>query len=272
MQEKKINSGTIRIVPHLSMANSRAVPTYLKDVLPRDSGEKVQGLIKDFPDIPGPTVPKLAIPKDQISSSKTDESAYSWITQSIAIIEYLEDLCDINPELSSVPSLRGGDNILQRAYVKGLLYHAESLWSLVGTSLLLGSSVYNSMTEQDAVHLPSSHAVRNFTEKSCLSKLDELLGLECDFEAVQEDVVGSASIADITLYATFVFLRDVHGCDVAKGYANIERLIAAFERRTSSIAGIPAGGYPEWAKACRYGFKERVWVEADFRHVDSRFE
>lgn len=43
----------------------------------------------------------------------------SWIYESAAIIEYLEDVCDTDPSLISMHSMRGGSDLTKRAMIRG---------------------------------------------------------------------------------------------------------------------------------------------------------
>ncbi|KAF2155668.1 hypothetical protein K461DRAFT_274682 [Myriangium duriaei CBS 260.36] len=221
---------------------------------------------KDFPKASRTFIPQLAVSKKQQTSSQrsTNPDDYIWIPQSVAIILFLEGLCNTHPELAPVGPLDSSPNPIRQALQRGVISHVEQLTTGVNATQLFGSEPYNAMAQLAPMNLPAAHAVAKQVHTKTLTKLDELLGQEgvVDCEGLESDREGAASVADIVLYATLAVNYDVQGIDLAKGYANIERHLKAFRRRKSATAGLPEGGYPKMVEVFRTGFKEEVWARA----------
>jgi glutathione S-transferase len=79
---------------------------------------------KEYPPPKGTTVPVLAIRKTA-DGARSDPQSYQYLGQSCAIMEYLEDLCDQNPDISPVPSLRGGEDYIKRLLIRGLMAYGD---------------------------------------------------------------------------------------------------------------------------------------------------
>lgn len=102
-----------RVVVYL--AEKQISETAVK-VVPRTEDETANA----FPSMPTGLRPILGIPKDDGSFVGTKPESYTWLSQSSIIIEYLEDLCDSNPDISPVPSLRGGGNLVEQAQIRSV--------------------------------------------------------------------------------------------------------------------------------------------------------
>lgn len=247
LREKKIPESVVKVVPFQDEESSKA-----------------------YPKLVGTTVPKLAILKSNTTGSQTDQDSYIWLPQSVAIIEYLEDLCDAHPQLSPVPSLRGGNDLVRRALIRGSLGFMENTWATSGLINSFGSQAYNTLRNQNNLNMPAAHVAAKITQTMFLTPLDELLGRACDFAALEKGIEGAATIADIAIYTYLAFVRNVYGIHVSKGFPNIERLEATFEKRASSLCDLPKDGYPAWALPFRTGWLDRPWPVPDFDRIDAR--
>jgi len=104
---------------------------------------------KKYPLKPEGFIPVLAIPDvAKLSASSadiTDAQNYTWLYQSMAIIEYLEDLCDADPSITSVTSLRGTaghglrsegpEGALKRAQIRGIMHLADEFFVIFGNTV-----------------------------------------------------------------------------------------------------------------------------------------
>ena len=90
---------------------------------------------KDYPPPKGTTVPVLAIRKSA-DGAANDPQSDQYLGQSCAILEYLEDLCDQNPDISPVRSLRGGDDYVKRMLIRGMMAYADEGFQNIGNVVL----------------------------------------------------------------------------------------------------------------------------------------
>lgn len=101
----------------LYLAEKKVPPKYLT-LIPEPEDEKS----KRFPPKPEGFVPVLAIPNSKRSEADpANPTSYTWLYESAAIIEYLEDICDADSSITSTPSMRGGSDLAKRAMIRGVI-------------------------------------------------------------------------------------------------------------------------------------------------------
>jgi glutathione S-transferase len=156
-----------------------------------------------FPPRPAGSLPILAIP----STSK--EGEYTYIRQSVAIINYLDELC--NSSVSGFPkskyAMRGHD-ILSRARETELLALAEEL-------LVAWNPVRTFGTGAGTMSIPEAAKEMLRWEYRGLAAIESQFA-DRDFSYLKEGGRGP-SIAEIIFYGFLEFTKDCYGVDVTKG-------------------------------------------------------
>lgn len=169
----------------------------------------------------------------------------SYISQSLAIIDYLEDICE-NPQeewqdaLSSAakPNSVRGNTPIERARTLEVLSLADEVGSLLGLTWHKGSVIFEGLEQssEETARLCFVHASK------ILKKLDEIYdGRQTELEV--------ATVADIVLFSTLQFSREFYDFDVPKigGWKNLDGFYETFKVRKS--AAIEEGFYPEDLKS-----------------------
>ena len=189
----------------------------------------------EAPGKPPGTMPILVLPDGQA------------ITQSLAIIEYFEDIIE-NPQeawqkelVASMPpektrSMRGKQNDhLERARVREMLAIADEVTSLSTFGLHKGSKLFEAMepTSAEASRLAFAHCERN------LGLLEQYYG---GFEERMEKESGP-NIVDCMFFSILQFMKVLYGKDLIAGRPNLVKFYETFKERDS--ARIPEGYYPE---------------------------
>lgn len=169
----------------------------------------------------------------------------SYISQSLAIINYLEDVCE-NPQeewqntLASAakPISVCGSTPIERARTLEILSLADEVSSLLGLTCHKGSVIFKGLEQssEETARLCFVHASK------ILKKLDEIYaGRNIDLEV--------ANVADIVLFSTLQFSREFYDFDVPKtgGWKSLDKFYEAFKVRKSAAIG--EGFYPEDIKS-----------------------
>lgn len=187
---------------------------------------------KGYPPKQGNFTPIMAV------SDPDDPSGYSWIEQSSAMLEMLEDYCDANPDVSSVPSLRGSDPIYQRARIRGILHWADSTFDLFAVHAFLGNEVVagaHKMTPNQT----AAEDIERYLQWKVLEPLDKVIPQVVNFEGIAEGKEGAMSIADIALLCSWEYCAQLCGKDpLASGkFPNFSRFIDACKSRNILAKG-----------------------------------
>ncbi|KAK3717020.1 hypothetical protein LTR37_006075 [Vermiconidia calcicola] len=199
---------------------------------------------RQYPPAQGTTVPRLAIKKkSRADDDAKDAECYEWLSQSNAILEFLEDLCDAHSDLSSsrVPSLRGGDDMVKRLRIRGVMAYTDEVFLYVAMCCLFASKPFNEMQQLGDLHAPSAKTLKDFVETRDMAKFNALVEETTDFEALASRKVGTATIADIDVYVLMTFGSDAYGIDIVGEHAGLRRLVEAFGKRKSAAIGVPEG-------------------------------
>lgn len=195
---------------------------------------------KGYPKKPEGFVPILAIPKEG------KEGEYTWMYQSVAILEFLEDYCDAHPEVTSVPSMRGrASDPVHRAQIRGAMYWADELFEEFGVSCMFGNKDFISRLQRTTASPQSAKEVKTLADRT-LRYLDQVLPAVSDYEGLSSGKEGVATIADCVLFATWQFSLTVYGTDIVKGYSNVVKVIEAFKNRPSAYLEPFPSGFKVW--------------------------
>ncbi|KAK3725389.1 hypothetical protein LTR37_000359 [Vermiconidia calcicola] len=219
LEEKQISSSVVTIVP------------------PHDEEAS-----KQYPSAQGTTVPRLAIKKQsRADDDAKDAECYEWLSQSNAILEFFEDLCDAHPDLSSlrVPSLRDGDDMIKRLRIRGVMAYTDEVFLYVAVSCLFASKPFNEMQNLGDLHVPSAKALKDFVETRDMPKFNALVEETTDFAALASGKVGTATISDIDVYVLMTFGSDAYGIDIDGEHAGLRKLVEAFGKREAAVIGVP---------------------------------
>jgi len=194
---------------------------------------KQSGLQNTAPGKPPGTVPILALGDGR------------FIKQSIAIIEFFEDICDaasldklnkVDRKIAeaSGPSMRGGETAAERARMREILVLADEATTHFGVACHKGSALMALLERQDATS-------SKFAMESC----KKVLGL---IEAYyQEDQLVSSmdsaerksgvTIADCVLFSLLQFAKEFYCLDLAEGLPCLTRFYDEFTKRDSAKIG-----------------------------------
>ena len=225
LREKHISSALVTVVPVSDPQKGNAVPL-------------------DFPPRPAGSLPILAIPVDDDS----EKDGYIFIRQSIAIINYLEDLCD-----------DGADGYPQSTYpMRGLgaLGRARQteLLALADECTIAWNPVRIFGTGAGTMALPAaSEEMLRWIQRS----LATIEGWWCDrdFSELRKGGNYSPTIAEIVLFQFLEFTKDCYGRDMTQGsgsqlrdvydrvvvesYPKLGEFFAAFKTRDSACRDGP---------------------------------
>ena len=170
------------------------------------------------------------------------------ITQSLAVIQYFEDITD-NPqetwqtelkEMAAISSgnsrsMRGrsGDN-MDKARVREMLALADEVTSLACFACHKGSKLFETLepTNGEGARLALEYCGRN------LGLLDRYYG---DFEERMANDSGP-NIVDCVLFSILQYMKELFGKDLTHGRSNLARFYDIFKERES--AKIPEEFYP----------------------------
>lgn len=199
----------------------------------------------------GSSVPILRIP------SKANTTNTTTIKQSIAILDYFEDVCD-SPDpnqpwqIGLAKSARGtmrGTSPEERARTRDILCLADEVTSHLAFACHKGSKLFSTMETQQPLGA-------QLALESCRRNLKQLDRYYKDDTRFEEDSnVGSQiHIADCVLYSTLHFAKDLYGVDLTTGpdVANIGRFYEGFGKRES--VQVSSDHFPEMIKnlACQW--------------------
>ncbi|KAI1394722.1 hypothetical protein F4819DRAFT_249481 [Hypoxylon fuscum] len=204
------------------------------------------------PGKPEGTVPILVLPDG------------SSIKQSIAILEYLEDICsnpqsDWQEEIAAIANWSMvGEDSQERAITREILALADEVTILFELACRKGSNILTSIAIE-----PSSATAASMSMDLVKRKLKLIEPFYADLNIVQSYHPGwietdfPVTIADCVLFSLLQFSKELYGRHLVEEEAGLPYLIAfydSFKERDS--AKIPGGFYPKEIKdlAC-------VWLE-----------
>ena len=221
-----------RVVVYLG---ERGFADNVVDILPATiSGP---GAPAEAPGKPPGSVPLLALPNGQC------------IHESIAIIEYFEDLADVQ----GLRTMRGRTP-QERARVRDMLGLTEQLTIGVELAAVHGCTVFSSEIEGQQ-SAPSVRWLLRYCDKQ-LSRISEYASSEGPFlvKLADESTERSVTVADCVLFATLQYARELFGLDFSKAHPRIGLFYDAFEGRAS--AAIPDGAWP-----AQLTTRTKKWIE-----------
>lgn len=191
----------------------KRIPSSLITVVPVSDPQLGNSAPPDFPPRPPGSLPILAIP--QAHGAAQDEPPYLFIQQSLAIMNYLDELCD-SGQHGFPPSpypMRGAD-ALARARETALLGWADECtiaWNPVRT---FG-------TGAGTMSIPEASKEMLRWVRRPLGSI-EGLWRDRDFSSLQQGGGGQGpTIAEIVLYQFLEFTMDCYGKDMTRGSAEV---------------------------------------------------
>lgn len=202
---------------------------------------------------PGVWCPVMAVPK----ADKPGE--YTWIEQSLAIIEFLEDYCDANPGASPVGSLRGSpDDPVRRSQLRGMTLWADEAFCMFGYSCWYGNKHMYETLGRVELNEKVAKDMAGMTGFRALKPLEELVPSVVDFDAVASGKEGTVTIADIVMFASWSYAAHHYGVDYVKGWSNLTKYIEAFKKRSSANRK-PLSPFPPGSEKYATTWIEGIW-------------
>ncbi|KAF4957859.1 hypothetical protein FSARC_11155 [Fusarium sarcochroum] len=225
----------------------KGIPSSLVTVVPVSDPQLGDTAPKAFPPRPAGSLPILAIP----GSDPSDFKSYTYIKQSIAIMNYLDELCDAG-ELGfpkSLYSMRGKD-ALSRARVTELLCLADELTTSWNPVRSFG-------TGAGTMSIPEASKEMMRWLHRTLATIEGWFQ-DRDFSGLRQGGDQGPNIAEIVLYQFLEFTKDCYGKDMTMGsgekaldvygrteasaeFPKLAEFYDAFKTRTSAIRDVSAG-------------------------------
>ncbi|KAL9607214.1 MAG: hypothetical protein Q9167_007849 [Letrouitia subvulpina] len=192
LREKKIPPSLIQIVPVSDPQLGNVAPP-------------------DYPPRPPGSLPVLAIPKRD-SSSKAPED-FIYVRQSLAIMNYIEDLCEsgLNGFPKSSNQVRGGSELLDRARHQELMSLADECLVSWNPVRLFGSGLGS-----EAIPAAAKECLRWIHRN--LAAIDDYISRNSqDFSDLFQGKNAHATLAEIVLYSFLEFVEEIYGLDLTQG-------------------------------------------------------
>lgn len=245
LREKRISSKLVTIVPVTD---------------PQQGDVAAHG----FPPRPTGSLPILAIPKSLVDAEPKSRQIrttgeYLFLGQSLAIIDYLEALCDSGTWGFPKPtySMRGGSDILDQARHNELLALANEALPTWNPVRLFGSAL-------GPLKIPEAARESLRWTYRHLAAVERALAASPrahDFDSLRDEQNGQPTIAEIILYQFLEFTDEVYGVDVTKGntvdkatdvygrevivaYPTLRAFYQAFKTRPSAQLSLEDGTKP----------------------------
>ncbi|KAK4981074.1 hypothetical protein LTR66_008412 [Elasticomyces elasticus] len=160
----------------------------------------------EYPFRPKGSLPILAIPETELSGSVS----YTYIRQSLAIMNYLDELCDAghNDFPLSRYSMRGAD-ALSRARITEVVALADECttsWNLVRT---FGSGA-------GTMSIPAASKEMMKRVRRPLNTIEGWWS-DRDMSSLRQNGSGEVTMGDIVLYQFLEFTKDCYGVDMTQG-------------------------------------------------------
>ncbi|KAI4215112.1 MAG: hypothetical protein LQ351_002427, partial [Letrouitia transgressa] len=169
----------------------------------------------DYPPRPSGSLPILAIPKSDSSSQALEDFIY--IRQSLAIMNYLEDLCEsgTNGFPKSSNQMRGGMEILDRARHQELMSLADECLVSWNPVRLFGSGLGS-----EAIPAAAKESLRWIHRN--LAAIEEHFSRNSrDFSHLIPAQNAHATLAEIVLYSFLEFVEEIYGLDLTQGSGEV---------------------------------------------------
>jgi len=172
-----------------------------------------------------------------------------FIKQSVAVIEYFEDICDAAQYSSSPasaqaklgsesgPSMRG-NSPEERARVREILALAEEATMHFGVACHKGTALFAGLEEQDS-------KISKFSLDACKKALALIEAYYVD-EYRPDEGEGKVTMADCVLFSLLQFSKELYGRDLIEDFAALRKFYSMFKERES--AKISDDFYPEMIK------------------------
>jgi glutathione S-transferase len=190
------------------------------------------GLKTTAPGKPPGSVPILAL-----NDTKT-----TYIRQSIAILEYFEDLCDAAGDESSS---RRGSTPIDRARTREIMSLADEATTHFSVACHKASAMFSLLEGQ-------SPAAARFAIESCMQCLRQIESYYAadprfvDFGGQEELILGDVSIADCVLFVLLQFAREMYAKDLTAELPMLTRFYYKFEEM--DCAKVEKEWYPDALK------------------------
>lgn len=206
------------------MPYPRRVITYLREkgipetqvkVVQCDITSKDNEVVGDFPPRPIGSLPILAIPS---TAGDADEHGRVYIRQSLAIMYFLEELCNdfqYGFAKGRCGSLLGkpGTGPLERARIAEVMSLADELTAAWNPVRMFG-------TNAGTMSFPAGAKEMLRWERRAFMTLERYLQGR-DMSLLRAEVLGHATMADIVLFQFFEFVEDCYGVDMTIGSGEI---------------------------------------------------
>ena len=187
------------------------------------------------PGKPPGSVPMLALPSGEL------------ITESFAILEYLEDLA----RSQGLPSLRGSSPV-EQAKVRTLLSLIETVTLSTEIAAVNGSVVFAPLVDgQQSAGL--ERWLMAFIHKN-LGRLEEIADPQGPYLVKHTNGGTEVTTADCALFATFQYAAELWGLDLLNKHPRLEKFYEAFAQRPS--AAVPEETWPQAMTAMTRKFIE----------------
>ncbi|UKZ64208.1 uncharacterized protein TrAtP1_005429 [Trichoderma atroviride] len=239
-----------RIIIYL---REKGIPSSIVTIVPVTDPQLGNQVDSRFPAKPLGSLPILAIPKDNHGAH------FTYIRQSLAIMSYLDELCDNGEEgfPRSRYSMRGAD-ALQRAHVNGVIALADECTTQWNAIRLFG-------TGAGPFPLPeASNEMLRWVRRSLMTieeaYKDRDMAPPIQSERDESATGSSVNLADIVLYQFLEFTVDCYGVDMTQGsgkivkdvygryvlekFPKLEEFYNAFKTRKSVIRDVEQGEVP----------------------------
>jgi glutathione S-transferase len=223
----------------------KGIPSSIVTVVPVSDPQLGSTVDPKYPPKPPGSLPILAIPQDDSGNS------FTYIRQSLAIMNYLDELCDSGLEgfpLSS-HSMRG-TNILERARVTEVLALADECTTLWNT-------VRSFDTAAGAMPIQAASKEMLCWVRRSLMAIESFWKDRSDLSSLRRGGDGRVNMADIVLYQFLEFtadcygvdltyglgeiVKDVYGREVREEYPKLSEFFVAFKTRDSAVRDALAG-------------------------------
>lgn len=197
----------------------KGIPSSLVTVVPVSDPQLGNTVDPKYPPKPSGSLPILAIPQDDSGNN------FTYIRQSLAIMNYLDELCDGGLEgfpLSS-HSMRGA-NILERARVIEVLALADECNTLWNPVRSFGTGV-------GPMPIPAASKEMLRWVRRSLMAIESMWKDRTDISSLRRGEDGRVNMADIVLYQFLEFTADCYGVDMTRGSGEIVKDVYGREVR-----------------------------------------
>jgi glutathione S-transferase len=197
-----------RVIIYLREKN---IPSSLVTIVPVSDPQLGDTAAEGFPPRPIGSLPILAIPDSDSADSKSEP--YIYIRQSLAIMNYLDELCDAGAQgfPKSAYSMRGED-ALNRARVTELMCLADELTIAWNPVRIFGTGAGN-MTLPEA-----SKEMLRWLQRT-LTTIERWFE-DKNFSDLRAGGTRGPNMAEIVLYQFLEFTKDCFAKDMTKGSVN----------------------------------------------------